>query len=133
VLREDGILIAATKYEGSRKAAENASASARDYVRRHWKYKEPVAAPVSHGCETESACRTGPGNLFDRIQSHTLCISGMAFQDAWNIDLERLQRCCVHVATAQGKLIPFCSYYLTDSSGRKPMWVGASAPTPREK
>ena len=120
MLREDGILIAATKYEGNRKAAENAPASAKDYVRRHWKYKEPVAASVSHGCETESACSTGPpGNLFDRIQSHTLCISGMAFQDAWNIDLERLQRCCVHVATAQGKLIPFCSYYLTDSSGRR--------------
>jgi 7,8-dihydro-6-hydroxymethylpterin dimethyltransferase len=45
----------------------------------------------------------------------------MAFQDAWNIDLERLQRCCVHVATAQGKLIPFCSYYLTDGNGRR-LW-----------
>jgi uncharacterized radical SAM superfamily Fe-S cluster-containing enzyme len=73
-------------------------------------------------CETASADRTGaPGNFFDRIQSHTLCISGMAFQDAWNIDLERLQRCCVHVATAQEKLIPFCSYYLTDSNGRR-LW-----------
>ena len=106
----------------------------REYVRRHWKYKEPAAASVGNCRETASAGRTGPpGTLFDRIQSHTLCISGMAFQDAWNIDLERLQRCCVHVATAQGKLIPFCSYYLTDSSGRRPMWVGASAPTLRDK
>jgi uncharacterized radical SAM superfamily Fe-S cluster-containing enzyme len=43
----------------------------------------------------------------------------MAFQDVWNIDLDRLQRCCVHVATAQERLIPFCSYYMTDAYGRK--------------
>jgi uncharacterized radical SAM superfamily Fe-S cluster-containing enzyme len=43
----------------------------------------------------------------------------MAFQDAWNIDLERLQRCCIHVVTAQQKLIPFCAYYLTDAGGRR--------------
>jgi len=43
----------------------------------------------------------------------------MAFQDAWNIDIERLQQCCVHVATAQKGLVPFCAYYMTDSSGRK--------------
>ena len=58
-------------------------------------------------------------DMFERIFSHSLCISGMAFQDAWNIDLERLQRCCIHVVTEQEKLIPFCSYYLTDSSGRR--------------
>jgi hypothetical protein len=31
----------------------------------------------------------GLPDLFDRLQSYSLCISGMAFQDAWNIDLER--------------------------------------------
>jgi 7,8-dihydro-6-hydroxymethylpterin dimethyltransferase len=45
----------------------------------------------------------------------------MAFQDAWNIDLERLQRCCVHVATPQKNLIPFCAYYMTDSKGERMM------------
>jgi hypothetical protein len=128
VLREDGTLTATTKNEGTSKAAENSAARAKDYVRRHWKYKEP--AFVHNCCIAASERRTGPGTLFDRIQSHTLCISGMAFQDAWNIDLERLQRCCVHVATAQGKLVPFCTYYMTDSGGRRlldrtTMWVGA--------
>ena len=42
----------------------------------------------------------------------------MAFQDAWNIDLERLRRCCVHVVTLDRKLVPFCAYYMTDSAGR---------------
>jgi len=46
---------------------------------------------------------------------------GMAFQDAWNIDLERLQLCCIHVIAANGKRIPFCAYYLTDINGRRLM------------
>jgi len=45
----------------------------------------------------------------------------MAFQDAWNIDLERLQRCCIHVVTTGLKLIPFCAYYLTSSTGQRLM------------
>ena len=94
----------------------------RDYVRRHWKYKEPGAAGCGNGCDTSPhAGPATPAISFDRRSSHSLCISGMAFQDAWNIDLERLQRCCVHVATAQGKLVPFCAYYLTDSRGRRLM------------
>jgi uncharacterized radical SAM superfamily Fe-S cluster-containing enzyme len=43
----------------------------------------------------------------------------MAFQDAWNIDLERLRQCCVHVVTRGQKLVPFCAYYLTDAMGRR--------------
>jgi len=36
----------------------------------------------------------------------------MAFQDAGNIDLERLRRCSLHVFD-DGKFVPFCAYYLT--------------------
>jgi len=53
-----------------------------------------------------------------RAQSHRFSISGMAFQDAWNLDLERLQGCCIHVMSPAGKLIPFCAYNLTSSEGR---------------
>jgi len=83
---------------------QDAAAKSRDYVRRHWTYREPV--------------REAPAPL-ERVHTHTLCISGMAFQDAWNIDLQRLKRCCVHVLTPSGKLIPFCTYYLTGSDGRR--------------
>jgi uncharacterized radical SAM superfamily Fe-S cluster-containing enzyme len=60
-----------------------------------------------------------PAVLLERAQTHFLCVSGMAFQDAWNIDLERLRQCCVHVLTAAHKLIPFCAYYMTDTRGRR--------------
>ena len=55
-----------------------------------------------------------------RTKSHGFTISGMAFQDAWSLDLERLQGCCIHVAAADGRLIPFCAYNLTSAAGQAP-------------
>jgi len=40
----------------------------------------------------------------------TLYVGMMHFQDAWNYDLERLQRCCVHYVVPDGRIIPFCAY-----------------------
>jgi len=34
----------------------------------------------------------------------------MHFQDLYNIDLNRVQRCGIHYATPDGRMIPFCSY-----------------------
>jgi uncharacterized radical SAM superfamily Fe-S cluster-containing enzyme len=42
----------------------------------------------------------------------------MAFQDAENLDLERLRFCCVHVASHDGRLVPFCAWNLTGRDGR---------------
>jgi uncharacterized radical SAM superfamily Fe-S cluster-containing enzyme len=114
VLRDDGKLIPTTHFELAQEVAEkDAAARSKDYVRRHWKYYEPTLETVEDESQRKSA------DPFERIKSHSLCISGMAFQDAWNIDLERLQRCCIHVATLGGKLIPFCIYYLTSSSRKR--------------
>ena len=104
MLREDGTLIATTLFDSRPDIKEDAAAKSKDYIRRHWTYREPSSAP---------------DDIFERARSHALCISGMAFQDAWNIDLQRLKRCCVHVVTPGKKLIPFCAYYMTDSRGRR--------------
>ncbi len=45
-------------------------------------------------------------------------VSGMAFQDVWNLDLERLKRCYIHEISEDGRLIPFCSYNLTSIDGK---------------
>ncbi|MDR2825355.1 MAG: radical SAM protein [Deltaproteobacteria bacterium] len=45
-------------------------------------------------------------------------ISAMAFQDAFSLDLDRLQQCCVHVADKKGALVPFCAYNLTGIDGQ---------------
>ncbi len=48
-----------------------------------------------------------------------LSISGMLFQDAWNIDLARIRRCCVHAVVPERGLVPFCLWNLTSASGRR--------------
>jgi len=55
--------------------------------------------------------------VLERARTHSFYISGMAFQDAWNLDLERLRDCCIHVMSPDGYLVPFCAYNLTSRSG----------------
>jgi 7,8-dihydro-6-hydroxymethylpterin dimethyltransferase len=56
--------------------------------------------------------------FLQRARNHTFALSAMAFQDCWNLSLERLRGCCVHVAQADGRLIPFCSFNLTARGGQ---------------
>ncbi len=92
--------------------AEAGAAKARRFVSRFW--SQPDATD-----KMENAPSLGGWDDFlDRARTYSLCISGMAFQDAWNLDLERLRDCCIHVVDAQGSLIPFCAYNLTDTTGR---------------
>ncbi len=52
------------------------------------------------------------GGSYDSIgkfHSKSLFIGAMWFQDAWNLDLNRLNRCVIHYATPEG-IVPFCTY-----------------------
>ena len=46
------------------------------------------------------------GDLMYRL----VMIGIMHFQDVWNMDLDRVQRCAIHYATPDGKLRSFCTY-----------------------
>lgn len=48
-----------------------------------------------------------------------LSIGGMAFQDAWNFDIERVRRCTIHIVGRDGHLTPLCVKYLTNLRGQK--------------
>jgi|GEM_PF-335814 uncharacterized radical SAM superfamily Fe-S cluster-containing enzyme/SAM-dependent methyltransferase len=48
-----------------------------------------------------------------------LSISMMAFQDCWTLDCDRMQSCRVHVVRPNGRVVPFCAYYLTSADGRR--------------
>ena len=52
-------------------------------------------------------------------RQNTFSVSAMAFQDVWNLDLERLRDCCIHVMKPNGELVPFCAYNLTSADGRR--------------
>jgi len=52
-----------------------------------------------------------------KILEKSLTITMMGFMDAETVNLERLSKCCIHVATLDERLIPFCAYNLSDTHG----------------
>lgn len=76
--------------------------------------------------EASSCCSSSTAKLYtaDSLdaflherEQKTLAISGMFFQDAMNVELDRLRSCYICEVT-EGGVIPFCAYNLTDSTGR---------------
>jgi len=41
---------------------------------------------------------------------NALFIGTMHFMDSFNYDIDRVQRCCIHYTSPDGRLIPFCTY-----------------------
>jgi len=119
VLNEDGRLIPATHIDWVSARGADAAEKSVAYVRRHWKYPASGKPETGAGPEASEAPEISVDPALERIRNYALCVSGMAFQDVWNIELDRLQRCCVHVAAPGFKLIPFCSYYLTGAQGQR--------------
>jgi 7,8-dihydro-6-hydroxymethylpterin dimethyltransferase len=119
VLMPDGSVRALTSHSSSNcrcnsESAEQGASNARKFVAQNWSGRE--SNTPSHLRESFSMGEWDV--LLERASTHMLCISGMAFQDVWNIDLDRLRDCCIHVVSRDGMLIPFCAYNLTDSAGR---------------
>ena len=85
----------------------------REFVAKHWVYHDPPKKlPPSN------LSLGGWDAVLERARTHSFSISGMAFQDAWNLDLELLQDCCIAIAAPNGDLVPFCAYNLTNTQGQ---------------
>ncbi len=92
-----------------KETAEEGANKAKAHVARKWSTKDhPDGTTKSLDAWDE---------ILARINQYTLSISAMAFQDVWNLDLERVKDCCIHVVDPDGKLIPFCMYNLTNKEG----------------
>lgn len=87
---------------------------ARNYLAKKWS-AAPRSNPVS---DSRSFAAAEWDALLEQLHHRSFSITAMAFQDVWNIDLARLCRCRLHVATRDLRLIPFCAYNLTDQAGR---------------
>jgi tetraether lipid synthase len=118
VLLKDGELLPITRHSPccTPESAEAGASKARRFVSRSW--APPQIDEIGASAGSAAPSLGGWDIILERARSHTFCISGMAFQDAWNLDLERLKDCCIHVVHPDGRLIPFCAYNLTDSHGR---------------
>lgn len=44
------------------------------------------------------------------LQHRSLMIGMMHFQDPYNYDVERVERCCIHYTLPDGRIIPFCAF-----------------------
>ena len=62
----------------------------------------------------------------DGFISPGLSVVVMNYMDVMSMDLDRLKECSMTVATNDNRMIPFCAYQVTDSSGRRlyPAWIG---------
>ncbi|GAF82155.1 unnamed protein product, partial [marine sediment metagenome] len=56
-----------------------------------------------------NALTTGDYNSLKAFHYSSLYIGSMWFQDAWNLNIERLKRCVIHYSTLEG-VVPFCAY-----------------------
>ena len=79
----------------------------REYVARHWR-----RAPEEPQPEGNFSDEMDFDTFLYRLRHHSLTLSAMAFQDAMNLNVERLHRCSLHVYD-NGKIQPFCAKYLT--------------------
>jgi 7,8-dihydro-6-hydroxymethylpterin dimethyltransferase len=55
--------------------------------------------------------------FLEQSSKRSFCVSGMAFQDVWNVDLERLRDCFIHVVGEDKGIVPFCAYNMTNMRG----------------
>jgi uncharacterized radical SAM superfamily Fe-S cluster-containing enzyme len=57
-----------------------------------------------------SFLRSGTYSSLKAFMNKVIMLGMMHFQDAFNIDLDRVQHCGINYATPGGRIIPFCTY-----------------------
>ena len=90
--------------------AEEGAVKAKRFVASNWKLSGSTKRKYNIGDSWDK--------LINEIRVRRFSISAMAFQDAYNVDIERIKDCCIHIVNKEGKLIPFCIYNITDTCGK---------------
>ena len=88
------------------------SERAREAVARQWSFPEQP-----QNADSLVSMNVSSLDAFLEAQRDQISISGMAFQDAWNLDLDRLRDCFIHVMSPDHRLVPLCAYNLTNREG----------------
>ena len=102
--------------------ADIGAATAIAAVARQWAAPPPESTgpePGCHSCDGDAGGSMSLDGFLQRARTHLLAVSAMAFQDVWNLDLERVRDCCIHVMAPDTRLVPFCLYNLTGSTGER--------------
>lgn len=59
---------------------------------------------------------TGESDPFKQMPGKPLRIVIKPFMDAYNYDLKRAKKCCIHVLNTDGRMVPFCNYNIFQRS-----------------
>lgn len=74
--------------------------------------------PITEVLPNNSRLGGGWADFIEKSMNSYLTISTMAFQDVWSYERNRVENCCIHVVTRDGRFIPFCNYNMTDCNGK---------------
>ncbi len=96
----DSVKTANTKFESGKKTRAKASAVAGAMKNVKLGTFRKYLLPVLTNGNYES---------LSKFHHNTLMLGSMHFMDPYNFDIQRVQRCVVHYATPDGKIIPFCT------------------------
>lgn len=107
IVGKGGKLIPTSNRNFFAKKKRSSASENREFVASHWtgNAEKNIKTPEDlEGMDFDS--------FIYYMKNGSMTISAMAFQDAMNLNLERLARCSLLVYE-NGKLIPFCGKYLT--------------------
>lgn len=90
------------------------SDDSRTFVASRWDGEgEKLVLPDGEMTETSAL-----DEFLEQARRNTFAVSGMIFQDAYNLDLDRLKRCYICEVDSDYGMVPFCAYNLTDINGK---------------
>lgn len=91
------------------------SDDSREFVANQWSGAEEERVFNTDGELEETSALDA---FLAQIRQDTFAVSGMVFQDAYNLDLTRLKRCYICEMDEEFGMVPFCAYNLTNTEGR---------------
>ena len=113
VLPDHSLFPLTTMALGPPKKTDDVADKTRGEVSQFWRFIENSMDGEDENRSDDGSWRT----FVSRAKTHYLTVSAMAFQDVWTGETDRWERCCIHVVTLDGRVIPFCLFNVTNNEG----------------
>jgi uncharacterized radical SAM superfamily Fe-S cluster-containing enzyme len=118
VIEDDGSFVPITKYVEVEKFLGSLEKMSKDFEKgKRWRGKMRGLISAMRFFKkrgllfnlANSFLRNKDYSSLSEFMKRIIMIGSMHFQDPYNLDLERLERCSIHYAVPDGRIVPFCS------------------------